>query len=111
MVCGLTIYACIAKEDFTQSLCGLYILAVFLAILVSAIPLYFVLGIQATRLAICCLGVLLFSFYIIWDTQMIMGGKNKLSFEPDEYILAALILYVDIIQLFLYILSLVQGSD
>merc|ERR1719231_1789469 len=51
-------------------------------------------------------GVLLFAMYIIYDTQLIIGGKHKsIQFNPDEYVFAALNLYLDIINMFLYILS------
>ena len=50
---------------------------------------------------ICVLGALLFSIYIVFDTRMIM---KKLA--VDEYIIGALMIYIDIIQLFLYILAL-----
>lgn len=44
-------------------------------------------------------GALIFSLYIIYDTHMIM---KKVS--PEEYIHAAVLLYLDIINLFLEIL-------
>lgn len=44
-------------------------------------------------------GALLFCMFIIFDTQMMM---NTLS--PEEYILATINIYLDIINLFLYIL-------
>jgi hypothetical protein len=47
-----------------------------------------------------CIGALIFSLYLVFDTYMIL---NKLS--PDQYIMAALNLYLDIINLFLYILE------
>ena len=56
------------------------------------------------------LGALLFSCYLVFDTQMMMGGKHKYSISPEEYIFAALNLYLDIINIFLYILALVGGS-
>ena len=61
------------------------------------------------------LGALVFSLYIIYDTQMMMGGKHKYSLSPEEYIFAALNLYLDFIQLFRFILMIVGvsggGSD
>ena len=40
---------------------------------------------------------------------MIMGGKHKThSFDEEDYILAAVILYLDIIQMFLYILEILN---
>eukprot|EP00746_Dinoflagellata_sp_MGD_P011204 gnl/MRDRNA2_/MRDRNA2_123424_c0_seq1.p1 gnl/MRDRNA2_/MRDRNA2_123424_c0~~gnl/MRDRNA2_/MRDRNA2_123424_c0_seq1.p1 ORF type:complete len:274 (+),score=25.59 gnl/MRDRNA2_/MRDRNA2_123424_c0_seq1:89-823(+) len=59
------------------------------------------------------LGVLLFTFYIIYDTQLIMGemGGHATSFSIDDYVFAALTLYLDIIQLFLHLLSLFGDRD
>ena len=60
------------------------------------------------------LGALVFSLYIVYDTQMMMGGRHKYSLSPEEYIFAALNLYLDFIQLFRYILIIVGvggGSD
>ena len=48
--------------------------------------------------------VILTSIYIIFDTKMIM---TKLSL--DDYVIGALMLYTDIVQLFLWLLSL-MGS-
>lgn len=50
-------------------------------------------------------GALLFSGFIIFDTHMIM---HKLS--PEEYILASVNLYLDIINLFLYILRILEAA-
>ena len=58
----------------------------------------------------CMVGVMLFGFYLIVDTQMIMGGKN-VELSIDEYILAAMMLYIDIIQIFLYLLRFLGGRD
>ena len=60
------------------------------------------------------LGALVFSLYIVYDTQLMMGGSHKYSLSPEEYIFAALNLYLDFINLFRYILILVGiggGSD
>ena len=55
-------------------------------------------------------GALLFMVYIVYDTQLMMGGKHKYSIDPEEYIFAALNLYLDIINLFLYILTLIGAA-
>ena len=47
----------------------------------------------------------IYSVYILIDTQLVLGGKNK-ELTLDNYVLGAMILYVDIIQLFLKILQL-----
>ncbi|KAB7507800.1 Protein lifeguard 1 [Armadillidium nasatum] len=52
-------------------------------------------------------GALLFCFYLVFDTQMMMGGNHKHAISPEEYVFAALTLYLDIINIFMYILSLI----
>ena len=39
-----------------------------------------------------------------------LGGKHKYSLNPEEYVFAALNLYLDIINLFILILLLVGGG-
>lgn len=50
-------------------------------------------------------GCLLFSLYVVYDTHLIM---NRLNF--DEYIAGAISLYLDFINLFLFILRLLSGG-
>ncbi|KNC83178.1 hypothetical protein SARC_04564 [Sphaeroforma arctica JP610] len=56
-------------------------------------------------------GALLFSFYIIYDTQMIVGGEHKLQISSEEYVFAALTLYLDVINLFIFILRLLGSGN
>jgi len=65
---------------------------------------------RTVRIVYGAAGALLFSFYIIYDTQIMMGGKHKYAISPEEYIFAALNLYLDVINLFLYILMIFGGS-
>jgi len=55
-------------------------------------------------------GALLFSGYILYDTSVIMHHMG-----PDDYVMAAISLYLDIINLFLYLLEILRmlqgGSD
>lgn len=55
-------------------------------------------------------GAFVFSLYLIYDTQLMMGGNHKYSLDPEEYIFAALNIYLDVINLFMYILMIVGGS-
>lgn len=41
---------------------------------------------------------------------MMLGGKHKYSLSPEEYIFAALNLYLDIVNLFLFILSIIGNA-
>lgn len=40
-----------------------------------------------------------------------VGGRHKFAITPEEYIFAALTLYVDVIMLFLYILEIVSHAS
>lgn len=108
MVIGLTIYAIRTKTDFTMCGGALYIFGmVFLTAMLFAI----VFGGHLMNLGIACLGVILFGFYLIYDTQMIIGGKHRrYQFDKERYILAAVTLYLDIINIFLYILAILEGE-
>jgi len=55
-------------------------------------------------------GALVFSLYLVYDTQLMLGGKHKYALSPEEYIFAALNIYLDVVQLFMYILMIVGGS-
>jgi FtsH-binding integral membrane protein len=48
----------------------------------------------------------IYSVYLIIDTQLIMGGREK-ELTMDNYVLGAVILYIDIIRLFLEILRII----
>ncbi len=50
-------------------------------------------------------GAVVFCGFIIFDTHLIM---HKLS--PEEYIMAAVNLYLDFINLFVYILRIMQAA-
>lgn len=51
-------------------------------------------------------GALLFCGFIVYDTHLVM---HKLS--PEEYILASINLYLDIINLFLHLLRLLEAFN
>ena len=55
----------------------------------------------------------IFAFYIVFDTQMMLGswGGHKMEFSIDDYAFAALNLYLDIINFFLYILEIVGTRE
>lgn len=48
---------------------------------------------------------MIYCVYILIDTQLILGGKNK-ELTLDNYVMGAMLLYVDIIGLFIKILQL-----
>mmetsp|Transcript_44317 Transcript_44317/g.96394 ORF Transcript_44317/g.96394 Transcript_44317/m.96394 type:complete len:253 (-) Transcript_44317:248-1006(-) len=110
IVIGLTLYAMYTKSDFTGF--GPYLFGALLAFMLFGLIEMMLLMISPAsfyflRTVYAFLGALIFSMYIVFDTQMIVGGKNRRNqYLIDDYIFAAINIYVDIIQLFLFILEL-----
>lgn len=104
----MTVYAATTKTDFTG--CGPYLFgALFcLTMLGFALSIMAAFGTEIHWLTVLydLIAVLLFTFYIVFDTQLIIGGNHKNQFSTDDYVLAALNLYLDIINLFVHLLSL-----
>lgn len=63
-----------------------------------------------TQIVYSGLGALLFSFFLLIDTQMIVGGTRSVQIHPEEYILAVITLYLDILQIFIHILNILNRS-
>ena len=98
----LTIYTFTTKTDFT----------VFTGVLLVCLICLIFFGIacliiraRILNIMYCAFGVLIFGIYIVCDTQLLIGNKSK-KIEMDEYIFGAVNLYLDIINIFIYILSL-----
>eukprot|EP01138_Halocafeteria_seosinensis_P016053 gb/GECG01016381.1/.p1 GENE.gb/GECG01016381.1/~~gb/GECG01016381.1/.p1 ORF type:complete len:295 (+),score=20.21 gb/GECG01016381.1/:1-885(+) len=100
---ALTVFAWQTKTDFTAA-SGLMTSFLALLLFTGILSLF----IPSLRLVYASLGALLFSGFIVFDTQLILGGEHRqLQFTVDDYVLAALSLYIDVVQLFLYILRLI----
>lgn len=104
---ALTLFALQTKYDFTM--CGGVLLVCFVIVFIFGIVAIFVHS-RIVSLVYASLGALLFSVYLIYDTQLMLGGKHKYSISPEEYVFAALNLYVDIINIFMYILTIIGAS-
>ncbi len=102
---ALSAFAIQTKYDFTGW--GPYLFVALIVLVVFGfIVSFFPYNKTATKIY-CGIGTLLFSFYLVYDTQLVVGGKNrKVQLNVDDYVMGALMLYVDIIQIFLYLLSL-----
>lgn len=100
---GLTLFAFQTKWDFTV-MGGVLFVAVII-LMVFGIVAIFVPG-KTIAMVYASLGAFIFCIYLVYDTQMMMGGKHKYSISPEEYIFAALNLYLDIVQIFMYILMI-----
>lgn len=101
---GLTIFAFQTKWDFTMCNAGLLVL---LIILIFFGLLCAIIRSKILQIFYASLGALVFSMYLVFDTQLMLGGKHQYALSPEEYIFAALNLYLDIVNLFLFILSII----
>jgi len=109
VVFGLTIFALQTKIDFTAM--GGALLVALLCLMMFGFFAAIFRGNNILNLVYASIGAFIFGLYIIFDTQMMMGGKHKYALDPEEYIFASLNLYLDIINLFLFILRIVGSSN
>uniref|UniRef100_A0A9L0R5B6 Transmembrane BAX inhibitor motif containing 4 n=1 Tax=Equus caballus TaxID=9796 RepID=A0A9L0R5B6_HORSE len=80
---GLTVYTLQSKRDFSKFGAG-----------------------ETVELVIAAVGALLFCGFIVYDTHSLM---HRLS--PEEYVFAAIDLYLDIINLFLHLLRFLEAVN
>ena len=97
----LTAYVWISKRDF--SAWGSF-LTVGLWVLIGTSLLNIFFRNEAASLWIAAVGVLLFSGLLIFDTWRL---KNQ--YGPDDYVIAAVQIYLDLLNMFLFILRLLGG--
>lgn len=113
IVLSLTVFACQTTYDFTGMGPYLFVATLvlmafgFMFMIASWMGLGGAAVFKTMNLAYGAMGALLFSCYIVYHTQLIVGGTHQRQFTVDDYAIAAINLYIDIIQLFLYILRMV----
>ncbi|NXE32309.1 LFG4 protein, partial [Ptilorrhoa leucosticta] len=100
---GLTAYTLQSKRDFSKFGAGLFA-CLWILIFSGFLRLFFYS--ETIELVFAAAGALLFCGFIIYDTHLLM---HKLS--PEEYILAAINLYLDIINLFLHLLRFLEAFN
>ena len=100
----LTLYAIFTKTDFTTS--GSVLISLLCVIIIGSIFGIFIRN-DIYNLIISACSAFVFSLYLIYDIQMVCGGSNRRNqLGPDEYIFAAINIYLDIINLFVDLLSI-----
>lgn len=107
MVIGLTLFAIFSRNDLNMllgvaiillfSFCGFGFLCIF-----TFNPIMYQLY--------CAIAVAIVGILLIIETKMIIGGKKSIQIPMDDYVLGSLILYIDIMRLFMLILQLLGAS-
>ena len=94
---GVTIYAWQTKIDHTVK--GNYVI-IFLLSAPYLITTFFS---PSFRMPYPLLGAVIFTLYIIHDTQLLLSPWREIKYSPDDYAVASILLYLDVFSLFTYI--------
>jgi len=105
LVVSLTIYAFTTKTDFTTKrgmifvlICAVFMFSIF----------YFLTSNQFFHILVCFLFIIVYGWFLLYDTQLILGNKEN-ALDTEDYILGAFMLYTDIVYLFVRILDLLKN--
>ena len=99
---ALTMYSFLSRRDFS-AWGGFLFVGLIVLILTSVLNIFF--GSAAGYTWIAGIGVLLFSGLLVFDTWRLRN-----VYGPDDYVLAAVSIYLDLLNMFLFILSLLSGN-
>lgn len=104
---GVTLFSFQTKFDFTSCFGVLFVISLAL------IGFGFVCIFTYSRIIYTVyagLGAVAFSIFLAVDTQLIMGGKRH-EISAEDHVFASIMLYLDIVYIFMYILMLVGKRE
>ncbi|CAN9503257.1 unnamed protein product [Ophioblennius macclurei] len=111
VVCiAVTVFCFQTKVDFTK--CRGFFCVLGIVMLVTGIITAIVLSfkyIPWLHMLYAALGAIAFTLFLAYHTQLLIGNR-KHSISPEEYVFAALSIYTDIIQIFLFLLQIIGAS-
>jgi len=104
---ALTVFAIFTKLDLTGLLP--YLVSFTFALIFFGLVAILFPASRGVQLLYGFAGSALFSMYIVVDTQMIFKGDREalINYTVDDYIFAALAVYLDVINLFINLLSII----
>ena len=105
---ALTFYACTTKTDFTM--CGGFFFLLVVVMMMLILVSFFMTWVTWWHPVLSGFLILCYGLFLIYDTQLIAGGK-KYELGYDDYVIGSLLLYVDIIMLFVELLRLFGGRN
>lgn len=103
--CGLMAYSLVSKKDFIGL--GSFLRVAIIGLIVALLVNFFIGG-SIFSLLISCFGVVIFGAFVLYDMSLI---KSRLS--DADYVMAAIMLYLDFIGMFQHILHIlgIFGGD
>lgn len=102
---GLTLYALVSRRDFS-AWGGFFMIGLF--VLFAAMILNMFIHSAGAALWLSAGGVLVFSGLLVFDTWRILRSG---AFGQDDYVVAAVQIYLDLLNMFIFILSLLGGGN
>jgi len=102
---ALTLYALFSKRDF--SAWGSFLMVGVVVLLVALIVNAFV-GSVAGGLWLAAMGVLIFSGLLVFDTWRLLRSGQL---GQDDYVIATVSIYLDLLNMFMFILRLLSGGS
>jgi len=103
---SIILFASQVKYDFTSWIGVMFVVSIVLMLFgFSAILCAYVFKTAVVYAVYAGLAALVFMIFLAIDTQLIMGGK-RYELSPEDYILGAVQLFLDIIYIFIYLLQI-----
>lgn len=108
LVASLTAFSYQTKYDFTGK--ASYIFAISIALICVTFMSIFFKSNSVFATVVAALTLIAFSIFLVYDTQLIIGGKHRQNeLSVDDYAVATLLIYLDIISIFQAILKLLAS--
>jgi FtsH-binding integral membrane protein len=101
---ALTLYAVFSRRDFS-AWGGFFMMG--LVVLLIAMVLNMFIGSAAGGLWLAAMGVFVFAGLLVFDTWRIVRSGQ---YGQDDYVFAAVSIYLDLLNMFVFILSLLGGG-
>jgi FtsH-binding integral membrane protein len=100
----LSLYAVVSRRDFSAwgSFLTVGLIVLFVAMLINAF-----VGSAAGGLWLSVIGVMIFSGLLVFDTWRLLRSG---AYGQDDYVLTAVAIYLDLLNMFVFILSLLGGG-
>uniref|UniRef100_A0A8C9WCC0 Fas apoptotic inhibitory molecule 2a n=1 Tax=Scleropages formosus TaxID=113540 RepID=A0A8C9WCC0_SCLFO len=112
MVClAVTLFCFQTKFDFTS--CHGLMFSLMMVLMITGLLLIFTAPfgyIPWLQTAYAGLGALVFTLFLAFDVQLLMGNR-RYSLSPEEHVFGALCLYMDIVYIFFFLLQLFGSRE
>ncbi|KAL3105011.1 hypothetical protein niasHT_028543 [Heterodera trifolii] len=103
---GVALFATIVKKDLTNIMGIMSIATLCLALFGVGVAIAaFFIDVHILQVIYAAIGAILFMVWLAIDIQMVLGGRTY-EISPEEYIYASIILFLDVIQILWFLLSL-----